>query len=81
MKRSDVKSLVALSFVLAMLASTSSLNSQGAPAALPVTATEGMLIRLKTANDELLQKQEKTLEQLNEIKKNADQMRIFISRG
>jgi hypothetical protein len=35
----------------------------------------------KKANDELLKKQEATLQQLDELQKGADQLRIFSKRG
>jgi hypothetical protein len=35
----------------------------------------------KKANDELLKKQEATLQQLDELQKAADQLRIFSKRG
>ena len=54
------------------------LNSQEA-AALPKTP-EQQLAAMKTANAELLQRQQKTLEKLDEIKQQADQLRIMSRR-
>ena len=40
-----------------------------------------MLQETKAANDEMLKKQEATLQQLEELEKAADQLRIFSKRG
>ena len=39
------------------------------------------LEELKAATDEILKKQQATLEQLDDMQKNAEQLRIFASRG
>lgn len=57
-----------------------------AGAATPVADPNSMqaalrlLQDLKTANDEMLKKQEATLKQLDELQKTASQIRIFSSR-
>ena len=40
-----------------------------------------MLQETMTANDEMLKKQEATLQQLDELEKAADQLKIFSKRG
>lgn len=40
-----------------------------------------MLQQTKAANDEMLKKQEATLQQLDELEKAADQLKIFSKRG
>jgi hypothetical protein len=48
------------------------------------TAIQGalkMLQEMKATNEDTLRKQEATLEQLNEIEKEADQLRIYSKRG
>ena len=40
-----------------------------------------MLQELKSANDEMLKKQEATLQQLDDLEKAADQLKIFSKRG
>jgi hypothetical protein len=39
------------------------------------------LEELKAATEEILKKQQATLEQLDDVQKNAEQLRIFASRG
>ena len=56
--------------------STSALQSSDA-----VQAAIKMLQEMKTANEEMLKKQEATLQQLDEIQKAADQLKIFSKRG
>jgi hypothetical protein len=40
-----------------------------------------MLQKMKAANEEMLQKQAATLEQLDELEKAADQLKIYSKRG
>jgi len=40
-----------------------------------------MLQEMKTANEEMLKKQEATLQQLDELQKAADEVKIFSKRG
>ena len=61
--------------------------SVAAPAAQPPAAATGsspalqLLQSLKAANDETLKKQEATLQQLDELQKAADQIKVFTKRG
>jgi hypothetical protein len=44
--------------------------------------TQGRLLRqMKAGNDELLKKQEATLQRLDEIEKAAEQLKVFSKRG
>lgn len=56
-----------------------------ATAVVPNDTTSAELLKtlqeMKAANDETLQKQAATLSQLEEIEKNADQLRIFSKRS
>ena len=50
----------------------------------PVSASSGALKtlqELKTANEEILTKQQKTLQQLDELQKAAEQLKIYTKRG
>ena len=68
-------------------AATPAVKSAAAPAAAaPQTADSlqaalKMLQAMKAANEETLRKQTATLEQLDELEKVADQIRVFSSRG
>jgi len=46
---------------------------------LPLTIK--MLQEMNTANEEMLKKQEATLQQLDELQKAADEVKIFSKRG
>ena len=55
-----------------------------APAASEVDTIQGAiktLQEMKAANDELLKKQEATLQQLDELQKAAEQLKVFTKRG
>jgi hypothetical protein len=76
----DLKDLILATITLAMLASTLPLNSQAVPAAQQVRTPEAMLAELKVANEQLLQKQAETMQKLDEIGKNAQQLRAIVFR-
>ena len=44
-------------------------------------ATARLLRQMKNANEEILQKQEATLQRLDEIQKAAEQLKVFSKRG
>jgi len=46
-----------------------------------ITATIELLQELKAKNDEMLRKQQAALEALDQLQKDADQIRIFSKRG
>jgi Skp family chaperone for outer membrane proteins len=52
---------------------------QAAPA--PAAAVLSTLAQIKAANDEVLSKQAATLQQLEEIEKAAEQIKIYTKRG
>lgn len=65
-------------------ASTSAATAKPAAAAADdatVQAAIKALQNAKKANDELLKKQEATLQQLDELQKGAEQLKIFSKRG
>ena len=66
-------------------AATPAVTSSQAPAALDNSASlEGalkMLQEMKAVNEETLRKQAATLEQLDELEKAADQLKIYAKRG
>ncbi|HSI14425.1 MAG TPA: hypothetical protein VK961_20410 [Chthoniobacter sp.] len=63
--------------VSALLGLAVNLHSQGI---LPKTPVQ-KLRELKAKNDEIIQKQSATLEKLDELDKQAEQMRFFVKRG
>ena len=63
--------------VSALLGLALNLHSQGI---LPKTPVQ-KLHELKAKNDEIIQKQNTTLEKLDELDKQAEQMRFFVKRG
>jgi len=67
-----------LAITLALLASGARLNSQESAAG---ASPRQLLAALKASNAELLQKQEKTLQKLDELKKQAEQLRILTKRS
>jgi len=77
MKRSSLSMLVAVTVFAAFFGSQARLNSQDA-ARKPV---QEQLAALKASNAELLQKQQKTLQKLDELKLQADQLRITSKRS
>jgi hypothetical protein len=79
MNRSTLSLLMAVSMGVAVWSSAARLHSQEAAVA-PKTALE-RLVALKAANAELLQKQEKTLQRLDDLKQQADQLRIMTKRS
>ena len=52
-----------------------STDSQSVPEAIK------LLEKLKAANDDVLAKQKATLERLDELQQNAEQLKIFANRG
>ena len=69
-------------------AATPAVKSAAAPAAAAVAEKSnslqgalGMLQAMKAANEETLRKQAATLEQLEALEKEADQLKIFTKRG
>jgi hypothetical protein len=66
-------------------AATPALRSSQGPAssenAASLQEALKMLREMKTANDEILRKQTATLEQLDEMEKLADQLRVLAKRG
>lgn len=72
--------LVVAALVGAAWLTPARLHSQEQPPAAPKTAL-ARLVALKAANAELLQKQEKSLEKLDELQKQADQLRIWTKRS
>ena len=68
---------LALIAVSAFLGLALNLHSQGI---LPKTPVQ-KLHELKAKNDEIIQKQNTTLEKLDELDKQAEQMRFFVKRG
>jgi len=80
MNRSTLSTLVAVTACGAFFASEARLNSQGMAAPVAKSPQE-LLAVLKASNNELLQKQQKTLEKLDELKKEADQLRIMSKRS
>jgi len=63
--------------VSALLGLAVNLHSQGI---LPKTPVQ-KLRELKAKNEEIIQKQNVTLEKLDELDKQAEQMRFFVKRG
>jgi hypothetical protein len=79
MNRSTLSLLVAVTACGLFFGGGPRLNSQEA-AALPKTPGQ-QLAALKASNAELLLRQQKTLQKLDEIKQQADQLRIMSSRN
>lgn len=70
-----------LSTALAALClSGGKVNSQ-IPNQVVVKSPEETLADIKAANEALLQKQKATLERLDALQKEAEQLRIFVKRG
>ena len=80
MNPSSYSLLMAASVALALVASPVRLHSQGTDATAVKTPLQ-TLVELKAANEALLQKQQKTLQKLDEIKLQAEQLRIFTKRS
>lgn len=80
MNRSSLSTLIALTACCAFFASEARVSSQG-PATPGAKSPQELLAALKASNNELLQKQQKTLEKLDELKKEADQLRIMTKRS
>ncbi|XHR27050.1 MAG: hypothetical protein ACFUZC_13970 [Chthoniobacteraceae bacterium] len=79
MKRTLCNWAVALAIGVAWIGSSGLLNSQEVTAA-PVTAEE-RLAALKAANAALIERQEKTLKKLDDLKEQARIIRLAISRA
>ena len=72
-------SLIAVTAFAAFFLSGARLNSQ---APLPgLKSPQELLIALKASNADLLQRQQKTLQKLDELKLQAEQLRIMSKRG
>ena len=75
----------ALSGILPAQSPMPAVTSSQAPAAPDdsgsIQAALKMLQEMKAANEETLRKQAATLQQLDELEKAADQLRIFARRG
>ena len=56
-------------------------KAQAAPDDAEVLAAIKSLEEMKAANDEMLKKQQATLDALDQLQKDADQLRIFAKRG
>ena len=69
---------IGLAITLAFFASGARLNSQESAVG---SSPRQLLAALKASNTELLQKQEKTLQKLDELKKQAEQLRILSKRS
>jgi len=80
MNRSSLSVLMGMTACAAFFASEARLNSQEIAAPVPKTPQE-LLTALKASNAELLQKQQKTLQKIDELKQQADQLRIMSKRG
>ena len=80
MNHSSLSLAMVASVALGLLASPARLHSQGTDPTTPKTPLQ-LLKELKTANAALLQKQQQTLQKLEEIKSQADQLRIFTKRS
>jgi hypothetical protein len=68
----------------AMSASTASTTSQAAAMAQTAAAVQvaiQTLERIKSANDDVLKRQEATLRQLDEMQQAAEELKIFSKRG
>ena len=79
MNRSSLSTLLALTALAAFFASPARLNSQESAAA--AKSPQQLLAALKASNAELLQKQQQTLKKLDEIKQQAEQLRIWSKRS
>jgi Skp family chaperone for outer membrane proteins len=69
--------------VQAIVPGQKTVTASAAPAAIAdeTQATLKFLQELKAANEEFLKKQSATLQQLDEIEKSAEQIRIYSKRG
>ncbi|MDD5351380.1 MAG: hypothetical protein PHQ12_14305 [Chthoniobacteraceae bacterium] len=79
MKRSSLSLLVAVTALGVFFGSMPRLGSQ--EAAVRPKTPEQQLAALKAANAELLQRQQKTLQKLDDIKQQADQLRTLTKRS
>lgn len=79
MNQSILSTLITVTAFGTFLFSAPRLNSQE-PAPVVKSPTE-LLNALKTSNADLIQKQQKTLEKLEVIKKEAEQLRIMAKRS
>ena len=77
MNRTSLSTLLAMTACAAFFASQARLNSQESAAQAPRQA----LSALRDSNAELLKKQQQTLQKLEALKKEAEQLRIFSKRG
>lgn len=80
MNRPSLSMLAAVTVLCALFAGVPRLVSQEAPAARAKTPLQ-QLAELKAANAALLERQQKTLQKLDELQKQADQLRIFTKRS
>ena len=62
-------------------APTQTTKVQTAPDDTDILAAIKSLEEMKAANDEMLKKQQATLDALDQLQKDADQLRIFAKRG
>ena len=69
--------LIAVTALAAFFASEARLNSQESA---PKSPTE-QLLALKASNAELLKKQQQTLQKLDDLKQQAEQLRIWAKRS
>jgi hypothetical protein len=69
--------------VVPAMTPTTTAKSPGTPAAAPVSAetTLKALQEIKAANTEILKQQEATLQKLDELEKDAQEIRIYTKRG
>ena len=79
MNRSSLSTLLTVTALVAFFASPARLNSQES-AALALSPQQ-LLAALKASNAELLKKQQQTLQKLDEIKQQAEQLRIWSKRS
>ena len=63
------------------LPATQTTKAQAAPDDSDMLAAIKSLEEMKAANDEMLKKQQATLDALDQLQKEADQLRIFAKRG
>ena len=71
--------LLAVTALAALLASEARLNSQENAAA--AQSPKELLLSLRASNAELLKKQQQTLQKLDELKQQAEQLRIWSKRS
>lgn len=68
--------VVAMTALILLLGSAGRTHSQW-PSGAATKSPLAILAELKTANDDLLKKQQSTLDRLDALQKEADQLRIF----